>query len=100
MKRIGVAASKMSKGNLALYNSYVVLIAFLFSVFIFIIAGAAAVFALVVISYLGNEVMGYEFEKGWGSILSVCLVSLTVVIGLFNLCAVSINIRLPKHNKK
>ncbi len=100
MKRIGVVASKMSKGNLALYNSYVVLISFLFSVFILIVAGASVVFALVVIAYVGNEVMGSEFEKNWTFVFLVCMVSLTVVIGLFNLCAISMNIKFLKSLKE
>jgi len=99
MKRIGVVASKISKGNLVLYNSYVILISFLFSVFIFTVAGAAIIFALVIIAYVGNEIMGAEIEKSWSSILSVCMVSLTVVIGIFNLCAISMNLRLPKNEK-
>lgn len=38
MERIGIAASKIAKGNLLLYNSYVVLIAFLLSVLLFLIS--------------------------------------------------------------
>ena len=96
MKRIGIAASKISKGNLTLYNLYVVLISALFSLFLFIVAGSTIVFALVVIKYVGNEIIGVEFERSWQSILAVCMVSLTVVVTLFNLLAISINMRLPK----
>ena len=39
MLRIGIAASKMSKGSLLSYNLYVILIACLFSLFIFLICG-------------------------------------------------------------
>jgi hypothetical protein len=96
MKRIGIAASKISKGNLVLYNVSVVFIAILFSLFIFLVAGSTVVFALVIIQYVGNEIMGIEFERSWESILTVCMVSLTVIITLFNLAAILINIRLPK----
>lgn len=96
MKRIGMAASRISKGNLVLYNFYVVLISVLFSLLIFIAAGSTVVFALAVIRYVGNEIMGVEFEKSWRSILAVCMVSLTLVITVFNLCAVLMNVRLPK----
>jgi len=96
MKRIGIAASKISKGNLALYNVYVVLISALFSLFIFIVAGSTIIFALAIIQYVGNEIIGVEFERSWQSILAVCMVSLTVVITLFNLFAISINLKLPK----
>jgi hypothetical protein len=96
MKRIGIVASEISKGNLVLYNLYVILIAFLFSLFIFIIAGSTVVFAIAVIKYLDNEITGMTFEKSWGAVLSVCMVSLTVVITLFNVCAISMNLKLPK----
>lgn len=97
MKRIGVAASKMAKGNLALYNFYVVLIAFLFSLFILIVAGSSVVLAIVILAYVANEVMGIELERSWASILSVCMVSLTVIIAVFNLFAISQNIKFPKN---
>ncbi len=96
MKRIGIAASKISKGNLTLYNCYVILISVLFSMFLFIIAGSTIVFALAVIQYVGNEIMGVEFERSWRSVLVICMVSLTIVVTLFNLFAISKNIRLPK----
>jgi len=95
MKRIGITASKISKGNLVLYNFYVVLISVLFSLFIFIIAGSTVVFSLAIVKYVGNEIMGVEFEKSWRSILSVCMISLTIVTALFNLCAISMNMKFP-----
>lgn len=96
MKRIGMAASKISKGSLALYNLYVILISALFSLFIFIIAGSTVIFALVMIKYVGTEIMGAEFERSWRSIMTVCMVSLTTVITLFNLFAILKNLKFPK----
>ncbi|OGX35902.1 MAG: hypothetical protein A3C36_01425 [Omnitrophica WOR_2 bacterium RIFCSPHIGHO2_02_FULL_52_10] len=96
MKRIGIAASKISKGNLVLYHVYVVLISLLFSLFIFLVAGSTVLFALVIIQYVGSEIMGIDFERRWESILAVCMVSLTVIITLFNLAAILINLRIPK----
>jgi len=96
MKRIGLAASVISKGNLTLYNIYVILIAALFSLFIFIIAGSTVIFALAIIQYVGNEVMGGDFEHGWQPILGVCMAALTIVIVLFNVMAVLQNLKLPK----
>ncbi len=96
MKRIGIAASKISKGNLTLYNFYVVLISALFSLFIFIVAGSTIVFALAIIRYIGNEIMGADFEASWQSVVAVCMVSLTIVITLFNLFAISRNLKFPK----
>ncbi|MCK5259974.1 MAG: hypothetical protein KAJ70_02835 [Candidatus Omnitrophica bacterium] len=96
MKRIGIAASKISKGNLTLYNVYVVLISALFSLFIFIVAGSTIIFALAIIQYVGNEIMDVEFEQSWQPIMIVCMVSLTIVITLFNLLAISTNLKLPR----
>ena len=96
MKRIGIVSSKISKGNRALYNLLVVLISILFSVFIFVIAGSTVIFALAIIKYVGTEIMGMEFEKSWKSIFSVCMVSLTVVVTVFNLFAILINFKPPK----
>lgn len=100
MKRIGIVASKISKGNLALYNLYVILIAFLFSSFVFIIAGAIVVFAITIIAYIGNEVMAVEFERDWSHVLALCMAALTIVIALFSLFAILKNIRLPKKKRK
>lgn len=96
MKRIGLVASGISKGNRLLYYVYVVLISIVFSVFIFVIAGSAVLFALAVIKYVGVEIMGMEFENGWKSVLSACMVSLTVVVTVFSAFAILINCRLPK----
>ena len=96
MKRIGIVSSRISKGNRALYNLYVVLISMLFSVFIFVMAGSTVIFALAIIKYVGTEIMGMEFENSWKSILSVCMVSLTMVVALFNLFAILINFKPPK----
>lgn len=99
MKRIGIAASKISKGNLTLYNFYVVLISALFSFFILIVAGSTIIFALSIIMYVGNEIMDSGIEKNWQSILTVCMVSLTMVITLFTLFAISVNLKFPKIGK-
>jgi len=96
MKRIGIVSSRISKGNRTLYNLSVVLISILFSSFIFIIAGSTVIFALAIIKYGGTEIMGLEFENSWKSILSVCMVSLTVVVTVFNLFAILINFKPPK----
>ena len=100
MKRIGVAASKMAKGNIAFYNFYVVLIAVLFSLFIFIVAGAIVIFSLIVIHYLGEELLPVSLKENWSSILMECMVSLTVVVTLFTLFAILKNIKLPKWKKR
>lgn len=94
MKRIGIVASKISKGNLALYNLCVVLISCLFSLFIFIVAGMTTTLALALIGYIGSEMTGHGFQKDWYFIMTVCMAVLTVVIALFNIFAIVINIHV------
>ena len=96
MKRIGIAASKISKGNLPLYNICVVFMCCLFSLFIFIAAGATIALALIFIGYVGTEVMGIEFKRDWSMVMTVCMAVLTVVVALFNIFAILINVRLSR----
>lgn len=96
MKRVGVAASKIAKDNLFLYNCYVVLISSLFSLFIFIVSGFVVTFALIIIGYVGKEIMLVRFERDWSDILVVCMISLTIITAIFNLLIISKNIRLNK----
>ena len=96
MKRIGVTASKISKGNCFIYNLSVVLIASLFSLFIFIIAGLTVTFALVVISYVGSELMSGEIQIDLKSTFPLCMICLTFVITIFNISAILKNINFSK----
>lgn len=96
MRRIGIAASKISKGNLLFYNTCVILISFGFSLLIFILAGAVVVFAIIIIAYMGDEIMQVEFQRDWSFIIGLCMATLTVVIGLFNIFAILKNIKLPR----
>ena len=99
MERIGIAASKMAKGNLFLYNLFVILIAFLCSLFLFLMAGATIIFALVILAYVGDEIIPFQFEKNWIYILSVCMVSLTVIMAIFWLFALAKNLKFNKRSQ-
>jgi len=96
MKRIGIVASRISKGNRLLYNVYVILISVALSLLMFVMVGATVIFALAIIKYVANEVMGVGFEGEWKTVLSVCMVSLTVVVALFNVFGILINLKLGK----
>jgi len=96
MKRIGIAASKIAKGNMILYNFYVILISALFSSFIFIISGSIVFFGLMVITYFINEILEGVGEINWVAIQQVCMITLTLIIVLFNLVAVCINLKFTK----
>lgn len=96
MRRIGIAASKMAKGSLLFYNLYVVLIAFLCALFMFFIAGSAIALAMIVIGYIINGVVPAEVDQDWWQVIRLCMVTLTVVIGLATLFAIVINIKVRR----
>ena len=98
MERIGIAASRMAHGNIFFYNIYVVLISFLFSFLIFVLSGATVFFTMVVLSYLEDELKFFRLGKDFSSIFSVCMVSLAIIMVLFNLVAISKNVKLQKHH--
>ncbi len=99
MRRIGVAASRIAKDNLVLYNFYVILISFLFSLFVFVIAGAMLIFALTIIMYFGNEVMPSDFQKDWSAIFTICMTALAIIVVMFNLFGIFLNLKLQKRDK-
>lgn len=96
MERIGLAASKMAKGNFLLYNFWVVIISILFSLVISFIAGASIFLALMILAYVVSGIMPLEFEKNWESMFRSCMIALTIVISLFNLFAILKNARLRR----
>ncbi len=99
MERIGIAASKMAKGNFLLYNIFVVLLSFLFSMMIFVLAGSSVVFALMIIEYVITGVMPLEFGKHEASAFRLCMVTLTIVVSLFNVFAILKNLRIRRPHK-
>ena len=92
MKRIGIAASKMAKGNLLAYNLFVILLSFLFSFCIFLIAGSSVLLAIFVIGCLMGKIMPLMLKETWLSAITI----LTSVVGLFNLFALLTNIKFAK----
>lgn len=94
MERIGIAASKMAKGNLWLYNLFVIIISFLFSVFIFFISGSSIVLALIIIGYVVNGILPRDLWDDWHGVIRVCMISLTMIVSIFTLFAILRNIRL------
>ncbi len=94
MKRIGIAASKISKGNLVIYNLMVVLLSFLFSLFIFLISGCAVLLALTIIAYIASGLMPQGYERFCSFLFVVCMASLTVVVTIFTVMVILRNIRV------
>lgn len=94
MNRIGIAASKIAKGNIFLYNTYVVLLIFLFSLFVFIIAGSAIMLALIIVGYIVDGLLPQDLLKDWNQVVAVCMSVLTAVVGFFAVIALIRNFKL------
>lgn len=98
MERIGIAASKIAKGNLFVYNMFVILIATLFSLLVFFIAGCAIVITLVLFVYLSNRGVPPDLEQGgWMPVMTICMICFAVVVCLLNLFAIGTNIKFKKN---
>lgn len=96
MLRIGIAASKMSKGSLLNYNLCVILIACLFSLFIFLICGVSIFLIVLMISILLNAFRPSDVHMEWAHMLKPCLIILAVVVVVFNVIAIFKNVQWTK----
>ena len=94
MERIGLAASKIAKGNIPLYNLFVVLISFLISFFIFVLSGFSIFVALFLVALMTHGFVAFDEKSTWFSILRLCLVALAAVVGVFNLFSIFKNIKV------
>ncbi|MBF0483185.1 MAG: hypothetical protein HQL25_00615 [Candidatus Omnitrophica bacterium] len=99
MKRIGIAASKIARGNLFVYNLQVLLISFLFSLFVFIISGATLLVSLVLIWYLGKELNFFTSVKEWRTVFTICMGTLTFAVAVFNVVAVLANFKIRRKRR-
>ncbi len=97
MQRIGIAASRIAKGNLFFYNIFVVLISFLFSLLVFIISGLSIMLGLVVIAFLTQAPSIVVMKQGGLSPVSISMMFLGIIIGIFNFYAIGINIKIKKN---
>ena len=97
MLRIGVAASKMSKGSLLRYDLYVILIACLFSLFVFFICGFCILLIVFLVSSVLHALKPADFHASWVHMFKICLIILALVMGILNLVAISRNIQFTKN---
>ena len=97
MLRIGIAASKMSKGRLSSYNFYVVLIACLISLFIFLISGFSILLFIFLISLILHAFKIANLYPGWLHVYKICLIVLALVVGVLNIVAIFKNIQFTKN---
>jgi hypothetical protein len=96
MLRIGIAASKMSKGSLLNYNLCVILIACFVSLFIFLICGFSILLIVFLISLILHALKPGDFHAGWMHMFKICLIILSLVVGVLNLVAIFKNIQFKK----
>ena len=97
MLRIGIAASKMSKGSLLTYNLYVVLIACLFSLFIFLICGFSILLIIFLVSLILHAIKPADFHASWVPMFKICSIILALVVGVLNIVAILKNIQFTKN---
>jgi hypothetical protein len=95
MERIGRIASKMSRDSILLYNVCVIFLSGLFSLFVFVVAGGTLLLSMIIIFYVGKEILGLDVFPEEKSILVLCFMSLAAVTGVFNLLAILKNIKIP-----
>ncbi len=94
MKRIGIAASKIARKNLWLYNFYVIVLSFLFSLVIFVLSALSLLVGLALTSTITRGFVIFEPGTGLSSVFMLCMTVLAVVVGMVNLAAILINIKL------
>ncbi len=96
MERIGIAASKMAQGNLIAYNFFVIAIASLCALFIFLVCGFVVLASLFLIFTLFRFLMPGVFDGVWFNLVKICLVGLGLFVGILNMWAIIRNIRLTR----
>lgn len=94
MRRIGVAASKIAKGNIWLYNLSVVAMACLLGLFVFLVCGFSIAVTLFVLSVLIQRLSPSGGDTAWLDVFKISLNILGALTGFFTLVAISKNIKL------
>lgn len=96
MERIGIAASKIAKDNLALYNYYVIVITLLVTLILFICAGAVVLVGLFLLRLLLGSFLPMITDQSWNFIFSVSLIALALLCALVTLGTILKNIKFKK----
>ncbi len=80
-----------------MYNFFVLLISALVSLFIFIVIGSTILFSLVIVSYLARELgLSDMGRQDWMGVMKICMLVLTGIVVIWNIIAISRNIRLKR----
>lgn len=96
MERVGIMASKIARGNLTLYNFYVLLGSFFLSLLLFLLSGLVIFLGLWILRLCIGPFIASMSAGQWNSIFCYSLVVLTVLIAGIFLSAVIKNIKLRK----
>ncbi len=94
MKRIGLAASKISQGNIWLYHVLVILISSFFSVFLFLVCGFLIALAIFLLSLMLVHLLPSVNQQAWLDVFRVCLTILGILIGLLTVAVILKNVKL------
>ena len=94
MLRIGLAASKIAKGNLWVYHLAVVVIACLVAMFVFLICGFCIIATLFLLSVLIQHFWPSASQEVWVDVYKTCLIFLGILIGILAVIAIIKNIKL------
>jgi hypothetical protein len=97
MLRIGIAASKMSKGGLLSYNLYVILITGLVSLFVYLICGFSVILIVFLISLIVHVIRPEGLHPHWVHVFKVCLTVLAWVVGVLGIAAILKNIQITRN---
>jgi len=94
MLRIGLAASKIAKGNIWSYHLAVVIITCLFAIFVFFICSFSIALTLFILSLIFQRFLPLDNQQVWIDIFKTCLIFLGGILGLMALFAIVKNIKL------
>ncbi len=97
MKRIGIVASRIAKGDLLFYNAVVMAITLACALILFLLAGIPTMLALLVIGYIANGASPHGLGQDWWGVMSLCMVALTVMVTGFALMSLVVNMKLRKN---
>lgn len=94
MKRIGIAASRVAKENIGLYNFFVFLFSSLFSFLVFVLSAFSLLAGFVALSFVNKGFVVFEPGAGFSPTFTMCMVALAAVIAVMNMVVIGMNIRL------
>ncbi len=86
-------ASRIAKDDLVAYNLFVLLLAFLLSLLLFFVSAFSILLGMALTSYVTRGFMAINASDG---AFRLALMALAVLVGLINLVAVIVNIKLKR----